>query len=258
MIKPLIKIVSLSFLLLISINFINAQNADSDKSKKDEKVQNQNEDKLRKYEIEAHFTFFNTTDNDVYRRLDPILRGGFFGGQPIEFPAVTTREPGFGARISYNVSKHFAIEAEANWLPRYYNFNKPGRSPNTEGTKQQVFVGVKIGKRIKVAGKRIGIFAKVRPGVIRFDSFSRIKFYEFSGGFGIRNDFRVAAFFDLDVGGVVEYNTSKRTFIRADFGDTIIRYGKPNDPKKTLFNKPINPTFTTHNFQTSIGFGFRF
>ncbi len=34
-------------------------------------------------------------------------------------------------------------------------------------------------------------------------------------------------------------------------------YGKPNDSIKTFFGKPISPTFTTHNFQTSIGFGFR-
>ncbi len=258
MIKPLIKIVSLSFLLLISIHFINAQKPDGNKSKKDENVQNQNEDKIRKYEIEAHFTFLNTTDNDVYRRLDPILRGGFFGGQPIEFSAVTTREPGFGARVSYNVSKHFAIDAEANWLPRYYNFNKPGRSPNTEGTKQQVFVGVKIGQRLKLGNKHFGVFGKIRPGAIRFDSFSRNKPFQTTGSFGFISDFRNATFFNLDVGGVIEYYPTKRTFVRADFGDTIIHYGKPNDSIKTVFNKPINPTFTTHNFQTSIGFGFRF
>jgi hypothetical protein len=35
-------------------------------------------------------------------------------------------------------------------------------------------------------------------------------------------------------------------------------YGKPNDSIKTFFGKPINTRFTTHNFQTSIGFGFRF
>jgi Outer membrane protein beta-barrel domain len=255
MIELFVKVVLLSLLLLIPIN---AQTKHKDKSKNDEAFQNQTEDKLQKFEIEAHFTFLNTTDNSVFRRLDPILRGGFLGGQPIEIPATSSREPGFGARISYNINKHIAIEAEANWLPRFYNFDKPGTSSSTEGTKQQVFVGAKIGKRLKLGDKHFGVFGKIRPGAIRFDGFGRNKPNQSTSSFGFITDFRNATFFNIDVGGVIEYYVTKRTFIRADFGDTIIYYGKPNDSIKTFLNKPINPTFTTHNFQTSVGFGFRF
>ncbi len=60
-----------------------------------------------------------------------------------------------------------------------------------------------------------------------------------------------STFFNIDVGGVFEYYPTRNTVFRVDVGDTIICYNAqpPRD---------INPTFTRHNLQTSIGFGFRF
>jgi len=60
-----------------------------------------------------------------------------------------------------------------------------------------------------------------------------------------------STFFNIDVGGVFEYYPSRRTVFRMDVGDTIIRYAA-QEPKV------INPTFTRHNLQASVGFGFRF
>lgn len=60
-----------------------------------------------------------------------------------------------------------------------------------------------------------------------------------------------AIFFNIDVGGVFEYYPTRNTVFREDVGDTIIRYN--SQPPKD-----INRTFTRHNLQTSVGFGFRF
>jgi len=60
----------------------------------------------------------------------------------------------------------------------------------------------------------------------------------------------------LDVGGVVEYYPSRRTILRLDLGDTVVRYaGIPVfDSNRGL----INVTEYQHNFQAGAGFGFRF
>jgi len=60
----------------------------------------------------------------------------------------------------------------------------------------------------------------------------------------------------MDLGGVVEVYPSERAIIRADVGDTIIRF-----PQRTFgsFNNPsIIRAETKHNLQVSVGFGWRF
>ncbi len=60
----------------------------------------------------------------------------------------------------------------------------------------------------------------------------------------------------LDVEGIVEYYPSRRTFVRFDFGDTIMRFGG------TTFRFASGPRSlrlgTSHNFQLSAGVGLRF
>jgi len=62
--------------------------------------------------------------------------------------------PGFGGRFGYNISKHFALEAEANFFPR--NRDLEG------GRKIQGLFGVKAGQRFEKAG----VF--VKPGRVSF------------------------------------------------------------------------------------------
>jgi hypothetical protein len=62
---------------------------------------------------------------------------------------------------------------------------------------------------------------------------------------------RGVGFLTVDVGGIFEYCPTKRTIFRVDVGDTIIRY-------RSLEPEVINPSFTRHNLQMSLGFGFRF
>ncbi len=76
----------------------------------------------------------------------------------------------------------------------------------------------------------------------------------FDAGGGGRTDFA------LDLGGVVELYPSSRTILRFDAGDTILRSGTHNVPVRTPFFDVVAPVpdRTTHNFQGSVGFGFRF
>jgi hypothetical protein len=83
------------------------------------------------------------------------------------------------------------------------------------------------------------VFGKARPGFIHF---SRVL------GFGCFNGpcpQPRKTVFAFDVGGVFEYYPSRRTVLRFDVGDTIIRHDHPFLP-------------TSHTLQMSFGAAFRF
>jgi hypothetical protein len=170
-------------------------------------------------------------------------------------------EPGFGARIGYNFTENVALEAEGNFFPREREFGG--------GRKSQAVFGVKAGKRFE----QVGLFVKARPGLVHFSE----------GDLQDRRDVACIAIFPpprgcfeakgrtdfaFDVGGVFEYYPSRRTLIRFDAGDTIIRMGDHTVPI-VINSDPVSgaptrvvvglaPSETTHNFQGSIGIGFRF
>ena len=153
------------------------------------------------------------------------------GGQfsVIRFRDLDTTDVGVGGRISYNITDLIALEGEVNFFP------KDGTGFFESGQKTQGLFGIKTGFRSSGAG----IFAKVRPGFIRFsrdfDSFGEAK-----------TDFAI------DVGSVIELYPSKHTLVRFDVGDTIVRFGDRITPVG-----PISG-FTSHNFQFSAGFSVRF
>lgn len=164
-------------------------------------------------------------------------------------------EYGFGGRIGYNLSQNFALEAEGNFFPRDRDLQG--------GRKIQGLFGVKAGKKFD----KVGVFAKARPGFIRFERGD----YEpapvvciliFPPPLGCLQPVAKTNF-AFDVGGVVELYPSARTIIRFDAGDTIIRFGA-----RTVGATNPSPPFypvglpvaaeTKHNFQASVGVGFRF
>jgi hypothetical protein len=167
-------------------------------------------------------------------------------------------EAGLGTRLTYNLTKNFAVEAEGNLLPhnaRFASFRNGGRA--VEG-----LFGVKVGKRYE----KFGIFAKARPGLISFTQGQGG--YVATGGGGVFPfQFRTerATHFATDIGGVLEFYPSHRIVTRFDAGDTIIRYGSAtfnglsiDDAGNTsIFPLPV-PAQTTHNFQFTAGVGFRF
>lgn len=163
---------------------------------------------------------------------------------------------GVGGRVGYNFSKYFAAEAELNFFPQNDDV-KAGR-------KIQGLFGVKAGKRFD----KIGVFAKARPGFIRYEKGD----YEpapvvciliFPPPVGCVNPVSRTNF-AIDLGGVVEVYPSKRTIIRFDAGDTIVRFPArsvaapdPDFGPGALFAVPVAAE-TKHQFQASVGFGFRF
>ena len=175
-------------------------------------------------------------------------------------------EPGVGARLGYSLNRYLTVEAEVNLFPRDRGEFDPDF---TGGRKVQGLFGAKAGRRFE----SVGVFAKARPGFVHFrrgDLRQRegiacilevpppLGCYEGTG----RTDFAV------DIGGVFELYPSKRTIVRFDVGDTILRTGEhlvpvivsspPGDPIPARGVVGGAPAKTTHNLQASVGFGFRF
>lgn len=162
-------------------------------------------------------------------------------------------EVGVGGRFSYNLKRYLALEAELNFFPR--DFRK-FTTNFTGGRMIEGLFGVKAGIR----KKRFGVFGKFRPG---FESSGGAEVPRFPNGNGPdpRNPFgfeRIRATqFALDVGGVFEWYPTRRTIVRFDAGDTIVRY-----PNIEFIQFPqgtrVLQTVYSHKLQFSAGFGFRF
>ena len=149
-----------------------------------------------------------------------------------------TTDIGMGGRISFNAAKWLALESELNFFPREFA---------TSQNRTQALFGVKTGRRF---GK-VGLFAKVRPGVMRFSE------GQLRSSFSPGDTFRVPGqtVFALDVGGVMEINHSRRVFTRLDFGDTMLR---TTDRLTTNGSSFTDVSRVKHGFQLSAGIGFRF
>ncbi len=151
---------------------------------------------------------------------------------------------GLGGRFGYNFHKHFALDTEFSFFPETHLGNRQF------GQKTQAFVGVKAGTRTR----RVGVFAKARPGVMFIG--------EITSGFNCNG----TSFgqtcrpshnnFALDAGGVLEFYPSPRSIIRLDAGDTIVHLRTATG--SFLLGTPAGASDTTHNFQFSVGFGYRF
>ena len=146
------------------------------------------------------------------------------GGQIFSFDG--GRDLGFGwgagTRFTYNLNNYIALDNEVNFfLP------DEGPAYATQG-----LFGIKAGTRIK----KVGIFAKVRPG--------------FQTSLAYNDKTRLA----LDVGAVAEFYPNRHLVLRFDAGDVIIPFGDAVGGRR-LFPQRLD---TTHNFQYSLGVGVRF
>ncbi|HJQ34774.1 MAG TPA: outer membrane beta-barrel protein [Pyrinomonadaceae bacterium] len=168
--------------------------------------------------------------------------GAFYTGVNLEDFGETVN--GLGGRFGYNFNRHFALDTELSFFPETHLGN------SQVGQKMQAFAGVRAGAR----SRYVGVFAKARPGVMFIG--------EITSGFNCNS----TSFgqtcrpshnnFALDAGGVLEFYPSPRTIIRLDAGDTIVRIRSATG---SLILGSLTPTTdTTHNFQFSVGFGYRF
>lgn len=166
-------------------------------------------------------------------------------------------EPGFGVRLGYNVNGFLTLEAEVNYFPRERRFDG--------GQDVELLAGVKAGKRFE----KVGVFGKARPGLLnsRISDFiqppTRACIQIVPPPAGCFDEIkRRETSFAFDIGGVLELYPTRRTIIRLDAGDTIIRFG----PRRLIAESTIfpggvlvtAPPETTHNFQGSVSLGFRF
>lgn len=164
--------------------------------------------------------------------------------------------PAVGGRVTYNLTDHLAVEAEANFFPVVFD----AFSTVVGGRALQGLFGVKAGKRFR----HFGLFAKARPGLISFSETERPVIATFTGIDGSTFPFpnfvtERKTHFALDVGGVLEVYASRRVFARFDAGDTIIHYGRHDDFSDSFDDLLIvsAPARTQHYLQISAGVGVR-
>ena len=183
-----------------------------------------------------------------------------FFRRPITDFDYPTRTHAVGGRVTFNLTDHLAVEAEANYFPTELAYD----GYVTGGRPFQAQFGVKAGKRFR----RFGLFGKARPGFVTFGNTIGLAPGRSVGVIDGQPVPLVGSFrerkthFSLDLGGVVEVYASPRLFARFDAGDTIIRYGRhaeynfgsPSSLANTLFKVPSR---TEHNLQLGVGVGFR-
>jgi hypothetical protein len=204
-----------------------------------------------RFEVGAQFTLLTLSRPRPLFDCCIIVSGNEF--DPI-------KKYGFGARFAYHLTNSIALEAESNFFPERGTglFDQIHAVP--AGKVFQGQFGVKAGKSFK----RFGLFGKARPGFVSFTEVSQLvskRTITFMNQQFTIGEFRVGkeAYFSMDVGGVVEFYPTRRTVIRMDAGDTIIRYGTFRVQGFSLSGAILErPPETKHNFQFSAGFGFRF
>jgi len=161
-------------------------------------------------------------------------------------------EPGFGGRLTYNINRKIAFEAEGNFFPNKNIFSGLG-----EGRAVQAQFGVKVGRRFS----KFGIFGKARPGflsvgeVFSNEPGSMVVIF----GSTIPNA-RIGrkTHFTTDLGGVLEFYPTRRTLVRFDAGDTIVRYGPHFEYDPMNFPELIQRLAKVrHNLLITAGVAFR-
>ncbi len=163
-----------------------------------------------------------------------------------------TASPGVGSRVTYNFTDSLSFEGEVNYFPKEGFY---------ETRRIQALFGLKPGVRFD----KVGLFGKLRPGFIRASQI-QVQNYpcsSFGGGVTGVDPLPPCVYaregtssFALDLGAVIEFYPSRKTVVRFDIGDTVIRN------RSLLFGIGTIPsssyTFTTHNLQINAGVGFRF
>jgi hypothetical protein len=159
--------------------------------------------------------------------------------------AFGTTEAGVGVRFSYNVNKYLSVEAEGN----AFEFSI-GDHPTDDFLAVQGLLGVKAGLR----NRWLGVFAKLRPGVVNFPKLRVPRNFCFPVQSCDRSI--SANRLAVDAGAVIEVYPTQKIIVRMDIGDTMIRF---KDDVISGFPDPvrINDGFS-HNLQLTGSVSYRF
>jgi hypothetical protein len=157
-------------------------------------------------------------------------------------------ETGIGGRFGVRANRYLTVEGEFTFFPK----SELGNSGIDQ--KSQALVGIKSG----ISNRLVGVFGKVRPGAMTFSSLKLLGgLCRISGETVVcTRDGLSGRKFALDVGAVVEVYPTTGVIIRADVGDTMIRF---NDD--TFFTLPFPtrvPDGFCHNLQVTVSVGLRF
>lgn len=142
---------------------------------------------------------------------------------------------GIGAQFALNATKHFGVDAEVDSFPG--NTQRSG-----DFVKRETFIGLRAGYALPEGG----LFLKIRPGFIQFPR---------NGALQMRGLTKLDHFaLDLGFFGVRYY--PHHTYVRFDFGDTIINFGgqRISGPSRT----GTSLLSLTNNPQLSLSFGLHF
>ena len=155
-------------------------------------------------------TCFTTSAQSDYSRVE-------FGG---EFSTIRQNDPktengknfpGFGGRFDWNFDRRLAFETEVDFFPEQsevISFLRGGQ------TLQAVF-----GLRAKVLQtRRLSVFGLVRPGLFHFTDV-----LSYSPGAGLPTQKRGATYFEVNLGGGIEYYLGSRWVLRADIAGNPYR-----------------------------------
>jgi len=157
---------------------------------------------------------------------------------------------GFGSRVTYNFSPIISLEAEGLFFP-----GNPPTEPQRGGRAFSVLVGPKTEWRFH----RVGIFATARPGILNFSNAQHIVTGIAPDGIPFVNVLPGGHHTDLalNLGGGVALNTSRRTFLRFDVGEVLVRYKQHFYPIPTTSVVVDVKGVVSGSLLVSAGFGYR-
>mgnify|MGYP002777450519 CR=1 FL=1 len=157
------------------------------------------------------------------------------------------RDTGVGVRLAWHPVDALGVESEFNWFPSEFPGVRPFSASRLEG-----LVGGTLGPRLG----RLRPFLRFRGGFVRFaeasEPFACIAVFPPPLACVLGGGRTVPAF---DVGGGVEYATTRRTFLRVDVGDRVLRY-----PGDTISRSGTqrDGDFYSHDLRIAAGAGWRF
>jgi len=154
---------------------------------------------------------------------------------------------GFGGRFGWRAAGPISVEAEINSYPSDFPDGVPFSAARVEG-----FFGATIGPRLD----RVRPFAKLRPGFMTFraapEPIACILIFPPPLSCTLASGRTLFAF---DLGGGVEVAATRRTFLRFDAGDRVVKYPGPVfDSDRTAHENG----FASHDFRFALGAGVRF
>lgn len=150
---------------------------------------------------------------------------------------------GVGARAVFNLNSAFSLEGEGNFF-----LNNASPKGFSGGRAVEGLFGPKIGLRTD----SVGIFAKVRPGVISFSNTIQGVTISPTVPFSISIQTGRLTEPALDLGTVVEFYPARHWAWRTDIGDTMVFY------RESSFLGIRLPGSTKSNFQFNTGLQYRF